>query len=121
MEADITQLAPSRIIEEVLPRLAQDHPAASRAVGAVLAIELTGERGGAWTIDLTDAPVAVVGIREDACCVIRMEADHFSRLLKTGKITPWLKAFTNRQIRVEGDMPTALKVGRILTGGRQVG
>lgn len=111
---DSTALSPQEIFEKVLPDLAKKHPDTTRAINAVLAIELTGDNGGAWSLDLTGAPESSPGIRAGARCIVRMEAERFSDLLKTGKISPWLAAYTKRKIKVEGDMPTVLKVGQLL-------
>ena len=112
---DLTELSPREIFENVLPDLAKQHSNTSRAINAVLAIELTGNNGGAWSLDLTGPPETTRGRCEGAQCVVRMEADRFSNLLKTRKVSPWLIAYTKRKIKVEGDMPTVLKVGQLLT------
>jgi len=112
---DPTELSPQEIFEQVLPDLAKKHPDTSRAINAVLAIELTGNNGGAWSLDLTGAsPELSRGICEGAQCIVRMEAERFSNLLKTRKIAPWLAAYTKRNIKVEGDKPIVIKVGQLL-------
>lgn len=115
MENDPKELSPRQIFEHILPEMAKRHIDITRSINAVLAIELTGENGGSWSLDLTGEPRSIQGLSDDARCVIRMEADRFSDLLKTRKITPWLSAFTKRKINVSGDMPTVIKLGQLLT------
>lgn len=115
MSIDPTELSPREIFEQVLPDLARSRPDITKAINAILAIELSGEDGGAWSLDLTGTPAVVEGVCEGARCIIRMEAVNFSNLLKTRRIAPWLTAFTKREIRVEGDMPTVIKLGQMLS------
>lgn len=114
MNLDPSELSPQQIFEEILPGLARERPDIAEAINAVLAIELFGEAGGSWSLDLTGPPLASRGVSEGADCIIRMDAERFSALLKARRIAPWLSAFTKRKIKVEGDMPTVIKLGQML-------
>ncbi len=115
MELDPFELTPKQIFEEALPELAKKHHEASKAINTVLGIELSGENGGSWSLDLTGTPATSTGIAEGAGCVIKMEASRFSMLLRTRKIMPWLSAYKSRKINVTGDLPTVVKLGQLLT------
>ena len=114
MNNDTFELTPREIIEKALPEAARKHKEVSKAINAILAIELSGKNGGSWSLDLTGTPVASRGIIEGAHCVIKMEADRFSKLLKTGEIRPWLAAYKSRKINITGDLPTVVKLGQLL-------
>ena len=114
MSNDTFELTAREIFEEALPEIARKHEEVSKAINSILVIELSGENGGSWSLDLTGTPVASRGIVEGAQCVIKMEADRFLTLLRTRKIRPWLTAYKSRKINITGDLPTVVKLGQLL-------
>ena len=44
---------PKQIIEEEIPKRISANPGLQKEINAVIALEITGEQGGKWTLDLT--------------------------------------------------------------------
>ena len=75
--------------------------------------DLSGDDGGQWVIELTEACQEVrPGTEDDAACTIAMKADDFVGLIK-GTLNPQM-AFMTGKLQVKGDMGLALKLQNVL-------
>lgn len=113
MLPDITMLSPRRILEEILPQVARDNPGLSKMAGGIIAIELTGDDGGIWSIDPAGDPIVSAGLHSAAACLVRMDAAYFKELLQSRGTEPWVAAFSQNRISIIGDLSIALRLGQI--------
>ena len=107
-------MSPGRVIQEVLPEILRGKPLLTESLGAILTIELTGDGGGIWSIDPDGDRVVISGLNPGAACLIKMEALYFKELFQTGRIEPWLIAFSQNRISITGDASIALRLGQLL-------
>ncbi len=83
------------------------------SINSTYQFSLSGEGGGDWVIELTDACQEVrEGSEESAACTIAMSADDFMGLIK-GELNPQM-AFMTGKLQVKGDMGLALKLQNVL-------
>jgi hypothetical protein len=102
------------VFEEDLPRRLADHPDLPARVDAVLQVEIAGEGGGTWAIDLRrDAGPQRVRPGPDpaAACRIRISAGDFADLLAGRQ--RWTDAFVQGRIALDGDLLLALKLRKL--------
>ena len=80
---------------------------------ALYQLNLTGDDGGTWVIELSDDTREVrEGEDENAQCVINMSSTDFMAMIG-GSLNPQM-AFMTGRLRVKGDMGLALKLQSIL-------
>jgi len=109
-------LTPTTIFEEQIPKRISENPDVATSIASSYTFHIEGDDGGVWTVDLRkDADWVTAGEIEDAACVIHCDSDNFVKMV-TGEI-PGPQLFMMGQLRVEGDMGLALKLGQILGVG----
>lgn len=99
------------VFEHTVPATLAAHPELAERVDAVLQVEIAGEGGGVWTIDLRrrDAPPTVrPGLDPTARCRIRIASEDFADLMAGGQ--RWTDAFVRGKIAIAGDLVLALKL-----------
>ena len=99
--------------QDVAAELAR-RPKLAAEVDAVLQVEIAGEGGGTWTLDLTRAhapPAVVAGPHPDAAVRITIAHDDFVALM-TGR-QRWTDAFVQGKFDVQGNLVTALKLRKL--------
>jgi hypothetical protein len=105
--------------EEIAEKLAR-HPELAEQVNAVIQVEILGEGGGVWTIDLTkqNAPPKVIpGEHPKPKARVRVAHDDFVALMAGQE--RWTDAFVRGKIEYKGDFMFALKMRKLfasLTG-----
>ncbi len=82
------------------------------SINSTYQFSLSGEGGGDWVIELTEACQEVREGSEDAACTIAMSAEDFMGLIK-GTLNPQM-AFMTGKLQVKGDMGLALKLQNVL-------
>jgi putative sterol carrier protein len=83
------------------------------SINSTYQFSLSGEGGGDWVIELTEACQEVrEGADESAACTIAMTAEDFMGLIK-GSLNPQM-AFMTGKLQVKGDMGLALKLQNVL-------
>ena len=78
--------------------LARSVPAS--IAGTAFAFVLTGEAGGAWTVDLAQTPAQVVSGSDSAPCTLTLTASDFADVV-TGRLNPAL-AFQQGKLKMAG-------------------
>ena len=97
------QEAPSHPPGELFALLGQrlrERPVPASIAGSAFAFVLTGEAGGAWTVDLSQTPARVLSGSDAASCVLTLAASDFAGIV-TGRLNPAL-AFQEGKLRLAG-------------------
>lgn len=115
------KLSANYIFDQMVPKILSEQPDIARRVDAVLGIELFGDNGGYWTLDLTNNPTIERGKTKEPKCTLSAHVDDFEHLLLNGSVRAFLDAFKQKRIQASGHLPTILKLERLLSSltGRQ--
>jgi len=109
------RLTASQVFDHIVPRILAEQPDIARRVNAVLGVEILGDNGGYWTLDLTENPCVEKGNIKEAKCTLSAHSDEFEALLTNGSVRNALDAFKKKRIRASGHLPTILKLERLLS------
>lgn len=102
-----------RAVFEGLQGYLAKHPELSFPSKAVYQFDVTGEQAQSWTFDLHTEPARIdEGARDDAACVLQMQANHLSDMI-SGKLDG-TAAFMQGKLKVEGDIGAAIQFGKVL-------
>lgn len=104
------------VFDYAVPRLLSENPQLARKINAVLGIEIIGERGGYWTLDLTGNPVVERGRTKEPKCTVCAYSEDFEALVSGGSVRLALEAFKSKRIQATGHLPTILKLESIIFG-----
>lgn len=102
------------VFEQQIPAQLARHPDLPEQVDAVLQVEIDGDGGGVWVIDLTRAngpPRVVSGPHPAPKVRVRIEESDFVDLM-CGR-QRWTDAFVQGKIDFRGDLVTALKLRKL--------
>jgi amino acid adenylation domain-containing protein/thioester reductase-like protein len=102
-QAPSPEVPPSQAPEELFALLGQRllaRPVPPSIAGTAFAFVLTGEAGGAWTVDLSQTPARVLSGRDSAPCMLTLAASDFSAIV-TGQLNPAL-AFQQGKLQLTG-------------------
>ncbi len=108
------RLTANHIFDHMVPKILAEQPDIARRINAVLGIELTGENGGYWTLDLTGTPGIERGKTKEPKCTLCAHTDDFYELLTNGSVRATLDAFKKKRIQATGHLPTLLKLEVLL-------
>lgn len=100
-----------KIIEEKIAGKLRDRPEIAKGIGTAVAIDLSGEGGGRWLIDMSKEPAAVGMSAQPATTTISMEAKVFEQMVR-GEIDPQT-AFLTGKVKVDGNLGVAIKLGQL--------
>lgn len=103
------------LFDHEIPKLLPEKPEVAKRINAVVGIELTGEDGGYWTLDLTENLVVERGRTKEPKCTIIAHTDDFEALLAGGSVRDLLQAFKEKRLQTSGHLPTILKLEGLLT------
>ena len=83
------------------------------SINSTYQFSLSGEGGGDWVIELTEACQEVrEGADENAACTIAMTAEDFMGLIK-GSLNPQM-AFMLGKLKITGNIGLSLKIPKLL-------
>jgi putative sterol carrier protein len=102
------------LFNDVLPDRLAAHPHIADQVDAVLQVEINGDGGGIWVIDLTreHAPPSMSAGPHPAPTVqIHIDRADFAALMSGDQ--RWTDAFIQGRIKIEGDLVTAIKLRKL--------
>lgn len=103
---------PEDIIEKMKGKL-EANPEVSAKINLILQFVVSGEGGGSWWLDLTRTPGKIEeGMNDGAACKITMAAADFVAMVNN-EANP-INLFMSGKLKLEGDMPAAMKLQSIL-------
>lgn len=101
------------VFDTHIPERLAAKPEVAESINNSYQFDLTGDGGGKWVVDLTEAGGKVFeGEKEDAGVIVTMTADDFLALV-TGKLNGQM-AFLQGKLKIKGDMSLALKLQEVL-------
>lgn len=82
-------------------------------VNMTVVFELSGDDGGAWTLNIADGDINVSeGADDGAAATIKMDAEDYVKMA-SGDLNAMM-AFMSGKIKVEGDLNTVMKLQSII-------
>lgn len=109
------RLTASQVFDHMVPKILAEKPDVAQRINAVLGIEILGDNGGYWTLDLTENPCVEKGRVKEPKCTLSAHSDDFEALLTNGSVRDALDAFKKKRIQASGHLPTILKLERLLS------
>lgn len=108
------EITPKAVLEEQIPGKIQAKPELVKEINSVYEFNITGDKGGTWTVDLTEAGGGKVteGSTGNAKCTVTVGDQDFINIIT--KKTNAQMAFMSGKLKVKGDMGLALKLQKIL-------
>ena len=102
-----------KLFNEELPAKLAQHAAEAKQIGAKFQINITGEGGGEWFIDVTDAgPKAVQGNPGGADVTITMDSESFQKVHENPQQAP-MQLFFAGKLKVAGNQMLAMKLPKL--------
>lgn len=102
-----------KLFNETLPHGIAKHPDAAKQIGATFQMNVTGEGGGSWFIDLkSDTPSAKPGDPGGAECTITISAEDFQKLHENPQANG-MQLFFGGKLKVAGNQMLAMKLSKL--------
>lgn len=102
-----------KLFNETLPTGIAAHPDAARQVGATFQLNITGDGGGEWFIDLkSDPPRAAPGNPGGADCTITIATEDFQKLHENPQANG-MQLFFAGKLKVTGNQMLAMKLSKL--------
>ena len=109
--ADVTAKG---ILEQDIPKLLQEKPELLTEINAVIHFVITGEGGGTWTLDTTQAPGSVkAGAEGTPKMTVTASAEDLVKI-RTKQLNPQMAAMQSKLKFKPFDMALAMKLGKLL-------
>jgi len=102
----------NEIFEKHIPARLEKKPELVDQINAKYKFEVTGDAGGTWVVDLTEAGGKVMPGDAEANCNITITTEDFLDIIN-GKLNGQM-AFMTGKLKVAGDMALAMKLGSLL-------
>jgi len=96
-----------------IPAKLQANAADAKAIGTKYQINITGEGGGEWFIDVSDSgPSAIAGNPGNAACTITISSEDFQKLHENPDANG-MQLFFAGKLKVAGDQMAAMKLKKL--------
>jgi putative sterol carrier protein len=106
-----------KLFNETLPAGLAQHGEQAKQIGAKFQMNVTGEGGGSWFIDLTaSGPSAVQGDPGGADCTITISVEDFQKLHENPQANG-MQLFFSGKLKVAGNQMLAMKLSKLLEFG----
>ena len=98
-----------------LPSLLAKKPDEAKQIGAKYQLNITGEGGGEWFIDVSDSgPKAEAGNPGAADCTITIDAEDFQKLYENPQANG-MQLFFSGKLKVTGNQMLAMKLQKLFS------
>jgi putative sterol carrier protein len=111
MAVDIQQL-----FNEQLPQQLAAHPAEAKQIGSKFQMNITGEGGGEWHIDVSESGPSATPGNKAADVTITIAAEDFQKLIENPQANGMQLFFTGK-LKVAGNPMLAQKLGKLFSLG----
>ena len=102
-----------KLFNEELPAGIAKNPDGAKQIGAKYQVNVTGEGGGEWYIDVSDSgPSAAPGNPGSADCTITIAADDFQKLVENPQANG-MQLFFGGKLKVAGNQMLAMKLQKL--------
>jgi putative sterol carrier protein len=106
-----------KMFNEMLPSQIAAHPDAAKQIGAKFQVNITGEGGGEWYIDVSETgPKAQNGNPGGADCTITITTEDFQKLVENPQANG-MQLFFAGKLKVAGNVMLAQKLGKLFNLG----
>ena len=103
-----------QLLDEHLPRLLSQSAAQAQQVNAVFVLELTGERGGSWTLDLKSSPPSArQGASASADATVKLSVEDFEAIV--AEPSRAFELFFANRLQVSGDPALAGRLPALIS------
>ncbi|MEP7119815.1 MAG: SCP2 sterol-binding domain-containing protein [Byssovorax sp.] len=106
-----------KLFNEEIPAALAKHADAAKQVGATFQMNITGEGGGEWFINVSDTGPAIKAGTEAADCTITMAAEDFQKLHENPQ-AQGMQLFFAGKLKVAGNQMLAMKLSKLFTLGQ---
>ena len=107
-----------KLFNEELPAALAKNAEAAKQIGATYQLNITGEGGGEWFIDVSSSgPKAVQGNPGTAECTIGMTAEDFQKLHENPQANG-MQLFFAGKLKVSGNPTLAMKLQKLFSMGQ---
>lgn len=102
-----------KLFNETLPKGIAEHAEAAVQIGATFQMNITGDGGGEWFIDLKNSPPkAEAGNPGGAECVITIAVEDFQKLHENPQANG-MQLFFGGKLKVAGNQMLAMKLSKL--------
>lgn len=106
-----------KLFNEDLPGAIAKNPDAARQIGAKYQLNITGDGGGEWFIDVSDSgPKAEQGNPGTADCTITIATEDFQKLVENPQANG-MQLFFAGKLKVTGNQMLAMKLQKLFSLG----
>ena len=107
-----------KLFNEEVPAMLAKNPDAAKQIGATYQMNITGEGGGEWFIDVSDSgPKAEKGNPGTAACTITISTEDFQKLVENPQANG-MQLFFAGKLKVGGDNMLAMKLQKLFSLGQ---
>lgn len=104
-----------KLFTQELPAAMEKNPAGAKEIGAKYQLNVTGDGGGEWFIDVSDSgPKCTAGNPGGADCTITISTDDFQKLHENPE-TNGMQLFFQGKLKVAGNQMLAMKLKKLFT------
>ena len=102
-----------KLFNEDLPAAIAKNPDTAKQIGAKYQINITGDGGGEWYIDVSDSgPKAEKGNPGTADCTISISSEDFQKLVENPQANG-MQLFFSGKLKVTGNQMLAMKLQKL--------
>jgi putative sterol carrier protein len=105
-----------KLFNEEIPAKLAEHGEQAKQVGATFQINVTGEGGGSWFIDVSPTGPKIEKGEQAANCTITLTAEDFQKLHENPQANG-MQLFFAGKLKVAGDQMLAMKLNKLFTLG----
>ena len=106
-----------KLFNEEIPAKLAEHSDEAKKVGATFQMNITGEGGGEWFINVSDSgPLCKVGTEAAADCTITIASEDFQKLHENPQ-AQGMQLFFAGKLKVAGNQMLAMKLSKLFTLG----